>query len=542
MASAPSAPTPPNPITTATAQGVANVGTAEANTALQNPNVNSVLGSSTTTQTGSTQIQQPDGSWTTVPTYTQNQTLSPGQQTLYNQQVGLGQQENSIAKNALGSVSSALSNPVTGADVPGLTTSVGSGPNLATSYDPGGAIQGMYALGGPIQSSVPYSMASTDANQNTNAPTTFGAAGPIQGSLSTDYSAERDAATNAALARLQPNMDNQTSALESQLINQGVTQGSDAWNMGMLQNNQANNDLKLGAVATGDAEQQALFGEGATAGNFANAAQAQDYGEQLGRGTFAQSGIAQNNAAALNEANYGLSATGANNAAALNAGEFANAAQGQQTDENAALAAFGNTAQAQQNSENANAAAFGNTAQNQEFQNAVTGAGFGNQASNQSLQQQLALQQAPINEVSALASGGQATLPQFQGYSSGQIDQTPISSDTYNSAALANQQYQSQMGYAGSTNAGLYGLGASALGAGGTALGGYLRSDARLKKNAVLLGSSPIGIPVYAFHYITDDDAEPPFIGHMAQDVARVRPDAVAVDAAGWMSVNYGAL
>ena len=92
MASAPSAPTPPDPVATASAQAQANAGTATAQTALNNANEVTPLGNVNYNVTGSQSYTNPDGSVSSVPTYTETQTLSQPEQQLFNQQVGLGEQ------------------------------------------------------------------------------------------------------------------------------------------------------------------------------------------------------------------------------------------------------------------------------------------------------------------------------------------------------------------------------------------------------------------------------------------------------------------
>lgn len=69
-------------------------------------------------------------------------------------------------------------------------------------------------------------------------------------------------------------------------------------------------------------------------------------------------------------------------------------------------AGFGNDARMQQ-------ATFGNQAVQQAYGMDIGRATFGNQARQQSLQEQLALRAQPINEASALLTGGQVQNPQF---------------------------------------------------------------------------------------------------------------------------------
>lgn len=67
---------------------------------------------------------------------------------------------------------------------------------------------------------------------------------------------------------------------------------------------------------------------------------------------------------------------------------------------------------------------------------------------------------------------------------------------------------------------------------------GELESDIRLKCDVEALrdGSS---LPLYAFKYL-DDDTE--YVGVMAQDVLKVRPDAVSTGPDGFYRVNYAKL
>lgn len=677
--SAPTPPTPPNPITTASAQSTANAATATAQTALNNTNQVTPYGTMNFATTGSQPITNPDGTTTQVPTYTSSQTLSPIEQKLFDQQNALGVHQNQVAGNALNSADATLSHPLTGANLPGLRESVGTGPDLqgyydaggkiATGYDNGGAVAGGYGSGGDIatgyqnggaiQGSVPYGTAATSfagggpiqggVGLQAHTADTFGKTGPVQGSvpvqqagttfgqtgqgiegnLDTNFNAARDATTQAELARLQPTTDRGTAALQSQLANQGIMPGTQAYNDALLQNAHANNDLRLGAIQTGNAEQQALFGESQAAGQFHNAAQAQDYGQQQGRGLFGLNATTANNAAALNagqfansaqaqdfgqqqarglfgmqadaqnnaallnegafansaqqqgfgqneaQAQYGATTTAQNNAAALNAGRFANEAQAQGTTQNAAeaafgnaaqqqanqqgmqaaafgnaaqlqrtteasqAAAFGNAAQAQQNAQNESATGFYNTSQNQAQQNWIQGNTFANQAREQALSDQMQMRQAPINEISALLHGGQATSGQYQGYTAGQLGQTPISQDTYASANLAQQGYNTQAQVDAQNNSAMFSAMGGLFGLGGKMM---MPSDRRLKRDVEPIGIAATGLPAYAFRYLWEDENTPITIGHMADEVEAVAPHAVYTMPGGFLAVDYAAL
>ena len=71
-------------------------------------------------------------------------------------------------------------------------------------------------------------------------------------------------------------------------------------------------------------------------------------------------------------------------------------------------------------------------------------------------------------------------------------------------------------------------------GSGGGGGGGW--SDRRLKRDIVRLGASPSGLPIYSFQYVWGG---PRYIGVMAQDLLKLRPDAVIFDECGYYRVDY---
>ena len=93
------------------------------------------------------------------------------------------------------------------------------------------------------------------------------------------------------------------------------------------------------------------------------------------------------------------------------------------------------------------------------YNTALQSAQFGNQARQQGLQEMLALRNQPINEISALMSGGQVSLPNAPQYQGGNVAGTDVMGATYNSAALQNSQYQQQMQQQNAAMGGLFGLG-----------------------------------------------------------------------------------
>ncbi len=73
---------------------------------------------------------------------------------------------------------------------------------------------------------------------------------------------------------------------------------------------------------------------------------------------------------------------------------------------------------------------------------------------------------------------------------------------------------------------------------GGSPASGW-NSDRRLKTDIRRLGTSPAGIPIYAFRYTWGG---PLFIGAMAQDLLLIRPDAVIQGETGYYRVDYDKL
>jgi hypothetical protein len=109
--------------------------------------------------------------------------------------------------------------------------------------------------------------------------------------------------------------------------------------------------------------------------------------------------------------------------------------------------------------------------------------------------------------------------------------------------ANANQAIEDQAAAAAPWNL-LLGLGGMKTSNNGTVggnllsgiLGKFLPSDERLKENVAEVGSLNDGLPVYLYNYNGD---QTPRIGLMAQDVEKVRPDAVA-EIGGFKAVHYG--
>ena len=393
--------------------------------------------------------------------WTQTATLSKEQQALFDQNQSLNQQLGDVAQTGVKYVANAMDNPLTQkiplhAYVPTTSermTASTAAPNLQTQIADAGKIRGEVPFSGamqqqivgsgPIQSSV-----ANNANQiNTNfadranqVNTTFANNAPQVNTNFANNAANvrtstvdptllnkqvQDALYRSQTQYLDPQFEQSSSNLQNQLANQGITQGSAAYNRAMLnagnQKQQAYSNAQQNAITGGVSAANTLFGQNLAGANLNNAAVAQQFGQgmtsqqagnaalaqQFGQGLAAQQagntavgqqfgqGLAAQQAAnaavaqqfgqgmtsqqAANTAvgqqfGQGLAAQQAGNAALgqqfgqnVTAGNFANTAQGQQFSQNAAKMAAFNAAQAQQYSQNANDLGIANAAQAQQY-------------------------------------------------------------------------------------------------------------------------------------------------------------------------------
>lgn len=146
----------------------------------------------------------------------------------------------------------------------------------------------------------------------------------------------------------------------------------------------------------------------------------------------------------------------------------------------------------------------------------------------QAVQEALTERNQPINEITALMSGSQVSMPQFaaapqQGVAG--VDYAGMVRDKYNADMAA---YNSRLSSRNAMMGGLFGLAGSGLQA-------FMLSDRRAKTDIRKVGKLDNGLNVYSYRY---KGGETPQIGLMAQEVEKKNPDAVA-KIGGLMAVNY---
>ena len=180
------------------------------------------------------------------------------------------------------------------------------------------------------------------------------------------------------------------------------------------------------------------------------------------------------------------------------------------------------------NQSNAKQQAYSNAANNATTQGASVAQGlYGMNLSNANLNNSAAQQTLTSNL--GIMGGLNSAIPGAAQYN----QQAVPGADLLGAANAANANTvaanNASIASSNATKGGLFQLGGSAL---------IAASDIRLKKNIKRIGTHALGIGIYAYDYIWDKSA----IGVMAQEVLKVKPEAVIIMPNGYYAVNYGAL
>ncbi len=538
--------------------------------------------------------------YTPLNQWTQTVGLSPSQQIAFDQNNRINAQLGNIAEGGTQYVQSALANPLQGQQYSGNISPTAdqmvrnvNAPTLQGSYDDNanqiqtqsGANQ--YASGdapnnaNQIQTqSGANQYASGDAPNNANQIQTQSGANQQASGYVQDPNLLNQQVQNALYQNstqyLDPQFQQSNAQLANRLANQGITQGSEAYNNAMLnagnQQQQAYESARNQAVSGGIGAAQGMFGMNLNQAQLGNSAAAQNnqmmlanqqaanqaLGQQFGQGVTSQqlgnSAAAQNNQMMLanqqaaNQAlgqqfgqgvtnqQLGNSAAAQNNQMMLANQQAANQALGQQNTQRMGAADFANRAAQAQYGMGTQNAALQNQAAQQAYQQALSSGQFQNQTAGLNFAQNQALQQNPLNMLNAVRTGQQlqtAQMPQV-GQSNPAALQAVTGPDMLGAAQAQGQYsmntYNQQMA---AYNAMMSGATSSAGTAAGAGAGMY--SDRRLKKNIVRIGTHALGIGLYTWDYIWGQ----PFTGVMADEVEKVMPEAVGTHPSGFKWVNY---
>jgi len=236
----PKPPPAPDYAAAATAQGVANEKAAQQSAVLNNPNIISPYGNQTVSYDTS-------AGYGGTPQPTITQTLTPAAQAALDAQQQVQMGEAALAQTGLSSAQNIMNTPFQ-YNGPGIQTSLGN--------------YGTASAGASAQNSL-------DLSGVAKMPVNAGMTGQ-----------------NAIMARLQPQIDQQTKATAQTLANQGVTSGSEAYENAMRDQSQQQNDLYSQAALQGinldmSANQQG-YGQALSSAGLYNQALGQNYSQALG--------------------------------------------------------------------------------------------------------------------------------------------------------------------------------------------------------------------------------------------------------------------
>jgi hypothetical protein len=343
-------------------------------------------------------------------------------------------------------------------DTSGLQRTVSTGP-LTTQIGTAGGIDNSIINGGSIATAPQFNdrAASTVTNTADKLATSSGATEKAFGLGATSNNADKlttslglnpklltqdttDALYQANTQYLNPQFLQAQSKLESQLANQGITRGSEAYNNAMLnfnnQKQQAYTDARNQAIGQGTAAAQGLFGMGLQGAQFGNTALGQQFGQNVTAQQLANASAQQNNQNA--QVNMGLinQAYGQQFGQNLQAGQFANQATAQNNQQAIDVAQLQNQAQAQKYGQNLSQAEFFNAAQQQKYDQLQGNAQFANAAQQQGYNQEFANTQL-TNDVVAQRFG----MAQANQQAKNAAEQQTFANAMQN-ANLTNQQKQ----------------------------------------------------------------------------------------------------
>lgn len=322
--STPESPPPPDPYATARAQTSSNVSTAVANTVLGNANETGPLGSVRYNQTGSYKLSEPVLNRDGAPVTTRKWVATDGAVSS-GRPDGLGAnayevtgQNGSWYDPDTGQISSGPSTAggrwveeaqTTEREIPQFERITSLSPQEQAKYDKqNGVQQNLLDLAGSqsrrLQDTLanPLSLDGLPDAQNelrlAMGNTTFADVGGPQRALSTnDYSVDRQRVEEALYSRLNPQLQQDRAALENQLVNQGFTRGTEAFQSELDSNNRQSNDARMAVILAGGQEQSRLAGLDQQRFQLENAAQDQAFGQAQARGLFGLGATQQNNAA-----------------------------------------------------------------------------------------------------------------------------------------------------------------------------------------------------------------------------------------------------
>jgi hypothetical protein len=389
-----------------------------------------------------------------------------------------------------------------------------SGPQVAGSgtYDTQSQIP-QYQLNTNAPQQTGQQLGVQGYNYNTQGPqqTTQGIGAPA-------FAEQRAQYTQAMWDQMQPEHQRQEDKTRTMLMNQGLTQGSEAYNTELERLGSQQAGERWNAIQAGGQEQQRM-------NQLMMQQQQQAYGQDMGSRQFGNQALGQQFGQGLQQGQF-------TNQALQN--QFGMGLQGQQAQNQALMQQFGQGQQAGQFYNQAGQQAYGQElgANQQNFQQQLQQANYQNQLRQQAIAEQAQARGMSLNEMNAMLNGQQVQTPQMPSFMGASAGQAP----NLLGAAQAQGQYGMQQYQADQqANAGLWGGIGQLAGAAGTAA--MLFSDVRLKSSIVKVGEHPIGVNIYEYDIFGHRER-----GVIAQELLTVAPELVAVHPSGFLTVDYRGL
>lgn len=248
MGSTPSAPAAPDPTKTGKAQTASNEATALYQAQLNNVNQITPYGNETFTQTSGTPTYNYDAYNTALTAYNSQPQSSSSAKTWD----PVGQQWVGSDSGSSGTAPKLSDYQTSAGGAPQFTSTISLSPQEQALFDSTTANQTQAA-----------GLASTELGQaQTNLSNPYSLSGVSAIPANGDITAYQKQITDAINSRLQPQLDHSQELLDTKLANQGVVQGSDAYNKAQTLNSQAQNDAYQQSILSGVSAGDTMFNEG----------------------------------------------------------------------------------------------------------------------------------------------------------------------------------------------------------------------------------------------------------------------------------------
>lgn len=399
-----------------------------------------------------------------IPQMTAVQSLSPEEQAIFDAGQGTRQNLADLANMVSGQMQDHFATPFSldglpeGGSAQNLNTPTYQGLNgiqrMSTTGPQSNANQFAYGFDAPgISASIGDA---GDIRQE------FGDAGEITRTYGTDFSEDRRRVEEALMSRLNPSLERDKESLRTSLLNQGIREGSEAYDRAMNRANEQSTDARMQAILAGGQEQSRLADLEAQRAGFENAAQQQAYNQLYGRADFYNQGQQQRFGQMRDRASLSLQGQIANSNQALQQAQLRNSALQAAFGQDLASRTFSNSAIGQNNALAFQEANFGNNLADRQFSNDIYMQDRMDADRQRAIEETLLMRNQPINEIGALLGTGQVSMPNFvntSGASMPTVDRAGLEQAAYGQELANWQNQQAMMGS-------ILGIGGQVLGAG----------------------------------------------------------------------------